>query len=100
MTLNLKERLLVLQILPKESSFATLKIIQTLQSALGITEEEYKEFEVTQKDGVIVWNEKGLEKREVQIGEKAFDIIKESLCELDKQKKLTIEHLSLYEIFS
>ena len=99
MKLNVMERLTLLQILPKEGNFATLKITRELISNLGLSEADYKEFEINQKDGLITWNEKGGEDRAIVIGEKATDIIIESLKKLDEEKKLEDRHFSLYEKF-
>jgi len=99
MELNLMERLMAVQILPKEGSFVTLKITRDLQGVLAPSEAEYKEFEVVQDGEQTKWNEKGREEREVVIGEKATDILVEALKNLDKDKKLTLQFMSLYEKF-
>ena len=36
---------------------------------------------------------------EIKFGDKALDIVKDALIELDKNKKLTAEHITLYERF-
>jgi len=99
MKMNVLERLMLLGILPKESNFATLMIVKNLTSNLGLSEEDYKEFEIKQEENQIIWNQKGNEEREIKIGEKATDIIIESLKKLDEEKKLTEQHFSLYEKF-
>jgi len=99
MKLNLMERLMAIQILPKEGSFATLKITRDLQDVLAPSEAEYKEFEVVQDGESTKWNEKGREDRDVEVGEKANDLIVEALNKLDEEKKLTAQFLSLYEKF-
>jgi len=99
MKLNIMERLLALGILPKESNFVTLKIVRDLQGTLSLNEEEMKEFEVEQAGTDIKWNDKGKEARELQIGEKATDIIIEALEKLNKDNKLTAQYMSLYEKF-
>ena len=99
MKLNLNERFTVLGILPKESNFATLKIVRELQGVLAPSEAEFKEFEVKQEEGQIRWNKKGLEEREIKIGEKAADVIKEALKALDKEKKMLPQHVPLWEKF-
>ncbi len=99
MKLTLLERLTLQKVLPKESNFTTLKVLNALKLALAPSEEEFKEFGIEVGEGKATWNEKGLEEREVEIGEKATDIIKESLIELDKNKRLSVDHISLYEKF-
>jgi len=99
MKLNVLERLMLLQILPKEGNFSTLKIIRGLVSSLGLSEADYKEFDVKQQETQIVWNEKGNEDREIEIGEKATDIIIEALKKLDEEKKLNEQLFSVHEKF-
>jgi len=99
MKLNVLERLTLLGILPKEGNFVTLKVLKSLKDNLGLSEEELKKFEVTQDGERIAWNEKGNEETEIEIGEKATDIIVEALKNLDKDKKLVEQHFSIYEKF-
>jgi len=99
MKLNVFERLVLLPILPKEGNFVTLKILRDLNSKLSLSEADFKEFEVTQKDDKVTWNQKGNEEREIEIGAKATSIICEALEELNKNKKLTERYFSLYEKF-
>ena len=99
MKLNVMERLTLLSILPKEGNFVTLKVLRSLTSNLGLSESELKEFDVKQNDQQVTWNEKGNEEREIEIGEKATDIIVEALKKLDDEKKLTEQHFSVYEKF-
>ncbi|GAG53142.1 unnamed protein product, partial [marine sediment metagenome] len=85
--------------LPKESNFSTLRIVSELQSKLGFNEDAYKEFELKQAEGNFTWNDKGKEFREIEVGEKAKEIVKEELIKLDKEKKITLQLYSLYEKF-
>ena len=99
MKLNVQERLTLLEVLPKEGNFATLRIIRRTQDRLGLADEEYKEFGVKQKGNQISWNEKGREERDIQIGESATDIIVGALDKLDSENKLTVQHLTVFEKF-
>jgi hypothetical protein len=99
MNLKLLDRLLLLKVLPKEGSYASLKIVQELKLHLALTEEEFKEMEVKEVDDRLEWNsEKDLGK-EIPIGEKANDIIVMSLKKLDRDGELTLEEMSVYEKF-
>lgn len=99
MKLSVLERLTLLQILPPEGNFVTLKIVRDLTGILAMNEKEYKEFNIQQKGKQITWNLKGSQEKEIEIGEKATDIIREALKKLDETKKLEQRHLSLYEKF-
>lgn len=99
--LNLAERLVLMQILPKEGSFVTLKILRDLNSKLGVNSEEYTEFEIKEdkESQQVFWGQKGNEEKEFEFGEKENDLISESLEKLDKEKKLEQKHFTLYEKF-
>ena len=105
MKLNLLERITLLNILPQEADYVTLKILNKLKETLSPSEDEFKEFEiepVMDESGAQTgtkWNEKGIEERELEIGEKATDMIVGALKKLDTEKKLTNQHYSIYEKF-
>jgi len=99
MKLILLERLKLLELLPAEGSYATATIIEKLKLSLAPTEEEYKKFGIVEKDGNTSWNENGKEEVEIEIGEKATDIIVEALKKLDEEKKITKFHISVYKKF-
>jgi len=100
MELNIVERMILIQILPREGDFVTLKIVRDLQGVVGFSEEEYKEFELREvENGTYAWNSKGNLPKEIPIGEKATDIIVDALKKLNNEKKLTEHMVSLYEKF-
>ena len=101
MELNVFERLNLLNILPKEGTFITLRIVHQLRDALSFNEEELKvlQFKQDMERGTVQWNSEADKPTEIQIGEKATDLIVDALKELDKQKKLTDQHFVLYEKF-
>ena len=97
MELNTFDRLVMLNILPKEGDFTTLKIIRKMREDLSFNEEEHKALEFkTLENGNLQWNLGADKLKDITFGEKATDIIKETLRKLDKDKKLTDQHLSLY----
>jgi hypothetical protein len=101
MKLSVYERLLLLNILPKEGDYTTLKILRVLKEDLSFSEEEHKALEFSQESGtsVVHWKTEGETMKEVLIGEKATDIIVGALKALDAKKKLQEEHMPLYERF-
>lgn len=97
--LILAERINLMEILPAEGSFLTLRVLRELKLNLGVKDEEFKLFEIVQKDNQITWNDKANKEIEFELGEKAVDIIIEQLEKLDKNKKLEDKHFSLFEKF-
>lgn len=106
MLLTVFERMLLLNILPREGDFTTLKIVRKLRETLSFSESEHKLWQPkNDNDGHVLWkimDDDGNpipQEKEINVGEKATDIIVEVLKRLDKEKKLTDEHYSLYEKF-
>ena len=99
MELNVFDRVVLLNILPKEGDITTLRIIRKLREDLSFTEEEHRVLQFDFEDERIKWKTDGDVPKAIEIGEKAKEIIRERLRELNGQKKLTEEHLPLYEKF-
>jgi len=102
MKLSVRERLLVLNIFPQATNFATLKIIREAEVELGFSEKEMKNLDMKADGNQITWNnekDKEIGEKEIKIGDNLREIIKKSLKELDANEKLTREHFSLYEKF-
>jgi len=99
MNLSVLERLVVLKVLPKEGDYATLKILTGLRLALSFSEEETKAWAITSDaaTGRTEWKENG--EADIPIGEKATDIIVAALRKLDREKKLSVQDMSVYEKF-
>jgi hypothetical protein len=98
------ERQNLLYVIPKEGSVLTLRIVRDLQTALGFTEAEHKEFVIKMpmpngSETEIVRADKCDVRTEVRIGEKAEEIIVEALKALIEKKQLHITCLGLYERF-
>ena len=74
--LNCGERLVAMQLLPKEGSFATLRLLRELTGKLGLSADEVKEFEVEETgEGRIKWGKKGMEDKPIEFKEKEIDKI-------------------------
>ena len=99
MKMGVFDRLILLNILPKEGDFTTLKIIRTMREDLSFSEEEHKALEFKQNEANIQWKQEADVVRDINFGEKATDIIVEVLKKLNSDKKLSDQHYSLYEKF-
>ena len=97
MNLTIADRLVVLDILPATGDILTVKIIRDLRHSLEFTEEELKECNITQDTDRVIWD-KDIEK-DIDISPKALSIIVEALEQYNKDKKLTLAHLPVYEKF-
>lgn len=99
MNLNVLERLLVLNLLPKEGTFTNLKLLRVARENLSFTEEENKALNFKQENDQIVWVNDAVGDKEVEIGEVVTTLIVAELKKLDSEEKLKDEFLSLYEKF-
>ena len=112
--LNLMDRLVVINLLPEENNYATLKLIRDLKSNLGITDDEFKEFnlkqggetfvddagnEIVVPEGQMMWNAVAGVPKDFEIRRKARKLIVGELEKLDKDGKLTSNHFNVYEKF-
>ena len=100
-SLSFVARFALLQMLPVEGSVMTIRILRDLKDELGFSEEEVKKSKLKEVPGGVQWDAGMVAKmhKDVPMGEKARDIIRESLEGLEKQKKLKLEFLDLYERF-
>ena len=99
MQLSVLERIVLLDILPKEGNFVTLKILRKLRESLSFTEEEIKYYALTIEGNEFKWSDQVEQVADITIGEKATDIAAAALKALDKANKLEDRHFSLYEKF-
>ena len=98
MKFSIGDRLVLLSILPQHGDLTTIKIIGKMKDDLSFSEEEHKTLKFRNEGEQIFWDT-GIPDKEINFGEKATDIIVESFKELDKQKRLRVEHIPLYEKF-
>jgi len=100
MELNVKQRLVLLQVVPVEGVRMTdLRIARELQLKLGFTEEEQVRFGFVQEDTRLIWNEKEDVPVDIKIGPRAHVLIQDALKKLDEEKKLTLDHIELWDLF-
>lgn len=101
MKVNVLERLMLQSVLPKEGSYATLKITRDLAGELGFSEADWKTYKIVQEGEQIKWDDKtdAAEQKDVKFGEKATDLIIKELEKLNKDEKLTPQLMTLYEKF-
>ena len=57
MKLNLNERFAVLQIIPQEGNFATLRVVRKLQEDLSFSEEDFELLQAALPDCKIYWSQ-------------------------------------------
>jgi hypothetical protein len=97
--LSVFERVILLNILPKQGSFNTLKILRELKEDLSFSEKENQALQFKTDAGKVEWQQEADKPKSLDFGETAIGIIKKELTDLDKKELLTEQHLSVYEKF-
>lgn len=99
MLLSVHERLLLMSALPQEGNVLTLRVVRDLQKELSLTEEEIKTGNVTEDKGRIAWEKDKLQDKEIAVGEAARKVIVDALERQDREGRLRMDMLDLYERF-
>jgi len=99
--LDIMDRINILQVLPKEENFATLKLVRKIADNIGLTESEFAEWEIKEdvEKKLMTWKEDTDTTKEYTFGEKSFSIIRNALKKLDREKKITNQFFNTYEKF-
>lgn len=97
MKLNVLERIILMNLLPKEENYMTYKIFTDLKSELSFSEKEYIELGMEQSNNMINWKKNSI--KDVLIGDVAKRVIKDVLEKLDADHKINDQNASLYEKF-
>ena len=100
MELNIKQRLMLLNVVPVDGVRMTdLRIARELQLKLSFTEEEQARFGFVQDDQRLTWNQDEDVPVDIKIGPRAHVLIQDALKKLDEDKKLTLDHIELWDLF-
>ncbi len=106
MILGVLERLVLLNLLPKEGDFTTLRLVRVAREDLSFNDIENQKLKFestsgTDGKGQVNWNMEAAKEllRDFTIGEMMTIKIVEELKKLESDKKLTDEHFTLYEKF-
>ncbi len=115
MKLKIAHRLMLLQIIPDKGTIDILRIVRDLRGVLSFSEEEHKNTFLRQEGNMYVWGDpeweehgyKNVEEaakavdgpRDVEIGERAFDVIKSAVNTTSNEGQLTPEFIPFYEHF-
>ena len=100
MKLSVHERLLLLNLLPATGDITSIKLLRKVKEDLSFNEKENKDLGFVQDGEMLRWNsEKGNVEKDVTIGEIITELIKTELKKMNEEKKLTDQHISIYEKF-
>ena len=99
MKLDVRERLILLSVLPPEGDFITLKVVRKLKENLSFSEDEIKQYKFVQTENNVTWDNSIEQEKPIEIGTTAKKVIQEALKKLNDDKKLKDEHFTIYQKF-
>ena len=107
MKLNILDRIMLSNILPKEGTFANLRLLRIVKEEISFNEEENKQLNFRQEGPQLMWESKIVDgkqvdmfpERDFRIGDVVIKLIRTELESLNSQAKLTEQHFSIYEKF-
>lgn len=88
----------MLNLLPREGTLLTMRLMRELSNALSFTEQEIAECRIQEQEGRVIWDGKPHTK-EVPIGETMRGIVEVQLRQIDKSGTMTLDTLELAEKF-
>jgi hypothetical protein len=97
MELTVLERIMALNLLPKENDITTMRVTHDLRMKLGFTEAEHKALQFQQEGERLRWND--IPNAEIEIGAKGKAILRAELEKASKEKRLTEDHIGLWDKF-
>ena len=98
--LNVQERFALLNLLPTQGDFVTLRVVRELREALSFSDEEHERLQFKWvDDGRVTWETSADAGEEFDFGWKQMQIINETLEKADTEKRLKLDELSVYEKF-
>lgn len=99
MILNLSERFLLIQLLPKKGHELTLLIAQDFEDKLRPTELERKQWKITQEGQEIKWDPETDTEVEFDISTPTFSVITNLLQKREEKEELLRTELTLFKKF-
>jgi hypothetical protein len=97
MELNVKDRIVLLNVLPREGSLTTIRLLRELREELSFSEDEHTAVELHDEDGRVQWV--GDIVKDVAVGPRALAIIIAEFDAMDANGTFKDEMLDTYEKF-
>ena len=107
MKLFVKDRMMLMQVLPQEGNFVTLLMVRQLQEKVGLTADDHTKLNIRagtdekgeRVEGTVQWDAQKDEGLDIEFKGPETKLIVEALEKLNKSDKLTVHHLGLCEKF-
>lgn len=102
MKITLLEKIMLANTLPTEGNIKTMVILKDLRKKIELTQDNIKDYDIqVLPTGALQWNKEGAEVEfDIQFTELETIEVTLAIKKLDKEKKLSIDMLSLVEKFN
>ena len=98
-TLSVIDRVILLNILPKEGNMITLLALKGLKESLVFSEFENKALDVRMEGENLFWNKGAEQVKDVEIGGALLAIIVDTFTKMDAEGKLNETMIDVYQQF-
>jgi hypothetical protein len=99
MLLSLSERFSILELIPREGDFLTLKVVRELREKLSPSDEETENLKITVNGNQINWDTTKDTGVEFDFTKRETELITSALKECNQRKQLKEYYFSIYEKF-
>lgn len=97
MKLNVKERLLLLGILPQEGHISQMVDVYELAKELKLNDQEKGQISYIENGSYVKWDNDKDPNKDIEFSSDQIKIVKEAIDNLDKQGKVSIELIPLIQ---
>jgi len=99
MKLSIKDRLIILNVLPNQETYANMLVIRDLTADVGFSKLDHEYFEIVEENGDVSWDPEKEQDKEVPIGITAFELIKKAFKKIDADGGITNDFMDIYKRF-
>lgn len=100
MKLDIKNRLLLIGMLPQQGSLSEMVDIYDLVRDLKLSDEEKGAISYIENDNYVKWDFDKDPNKDINISSSQMKIIKKTIDKLDKENKITLEIIPLIKIIN
>ena len=99
--MKIKDRLMVMSILPQQGNFVTIQLVAELKKKVSLApkELEFVGLKTDPNTGNLTWDDAKDKDKEFAFHESEKSLIQKALVELEGQNKLTPDHIDIYKQF-
>lgn len=97
MKLNLRDRFVLVQMLPQVGKLKEVKLSKDMTEKLMPSQEEVDEFEISQNEGMISWTPGVDTTKDIELSEDEELFLKAQFIKLDEESKIEALHAEMIE---